>query len=151
MKFFIIFSLVIAQIIGAETFRCDIFRAEKSIYSDKWSARLEAVYLDGILRGKIIVGSNDAKEPNLGGNPNKATYIVAKSDGVVIKSVSGYMRQYAGKRNPAWNDDTDNYPYFYMLETDTFYMPLSKNELRAIRTTDSSGRKCLDVFYSSRP
>ncbi len=149
MKVFIILSLAFAQVIGAETFKCDIFTSEKSIYHDTYSARLEAVYLDGILRGKIIISANEAREPNLGNTPNHSTYIVAKSDGVVIKSVSGYMRQYAGKRNPEWYDDADIYPYYYMLETDTFYMPLSKNELRAIRDTDDSGRKCLDVFYSS--
>ena len=101
MKFFIILSLVFAQVIGAETFKCDVFTMEKSIYSDTWSARLEAVYLDGILRGKIIISINKAQQPNMENPPNHPTYIVAKSDGVVIKSVSGYMRQYAGKRSPA--------------------------------------------------
>ncbi len=149
MKFFIILCLVFAQVICAETFKCLLFTLEKYYASLEYYARLEAVYLDGILRGKIMVYSIDTRKPYLGNTPNHSTYIVAKSDGVVIKSVSGYIRQYTGKRNPEWSDDTDIYPYFYRLETDTFYMPLSKNELRAIQYTDGHGRKCVDVFYSS--
>jgi hypothetical protein len=151
MKLFIILSLAFAHVIGAETFKCDIVTHEKFIYHDTYSYALAAVYLDGILRGRIIINSSMARQPKLDNPPNHSTYIVAEGfAGVVIKSVSGYIRQYAGKRSE-WEDETDIYPYYYMLETDTFYMPLSENELRAIQFTDDSGRKCLQVYYSSTP
>lgn len=146
MKLFTILALAITQLVCAETFKCELVRYKATEYSDEYAYILEAVYLDGVLRGQLHMYEAVSKEPYVGEQPNHPRKIIATVDGITIKETDGFIRQDYGKRS--FVENNEKYPYYWYLQTDTFYMPLTKAELQAIRFTDGNGKKCLHVYYN---
>lgn len=116
-----------------------------------YSASLNAIIVDGELRGKIEVWETlDALTEDISKGRTAPTYIVLKNNRVAVKKVKSSYFEITGKRNAnLYAEDIDKYPYYRRLETDDFFIPLSKNELALVRTKDKYGKSCLDIFFSS--
>lgn len=117
-----------------------------------YEASLNAIIVDGELRGKIEVWETlDVITEDISKGRTAPTYIVLRNKRVAVKKVKSSYFEITGKRNANLNaDDIDKYPYYRRLETDDFFIPLSKNELALVRTKDKYGKSCLDIFFSSR-
>lgn len=133
-----------STLFAAEIFKCE--RYHTNYETSSGSSHLEAVYVDGILRGRITSSYKMTEIPS-GSAKSGYTYIQAQADGITIKSIRVYFSETYGNRS--YTDD--GYPYFYYYTTETFYLPLSINELNLIRRTDDNGKKCLSIWSSPYP
>ena len=145
MKLIIFLLAFVTAVFSAEKFECRVFNYKSDGHSDQ--LYLTAIYIDGVLRGNLMEWKRWDKRPDWFDKYNKKVtetkYVAVKTDdSFVITSVisTAEIMTYQS------NDE-----HVYSIISDTFFIPMSKSELKAARFTDDRGDKCLGVWFSERP
>lgn len=144
MKLIIFILVLVASVFSAEKFDCRVMNYTSDSHNDR--LYLKAIYIDGVLRGNLMEWKRWDERPYWFDKYSRTVietkYIAVKTDdSFVIKSVMSSAEIMTYKSNGE---------HVYSIESDTFYIPMSKNELNAARFTDDRGDKCLSVWFADR-
>lgn len=150
-KLLFLLLAALTPLMAAERFDC-ILSSTISTYNDEpdeaEEVHLMALYVDGVLRGRIEaiakLARNNIETPN---RSMHKTTVYARSDIINVAKYETEYLEYYWKRDTGNETDADVYPYARTVLIDEFYIPLTKNELNEVRKK-SKGKKCLNLYYN---
>lgn len=111
------------------------------------SSWLNAVYIDGVLRGNIssngVVYTDTSDEWFHKEVTVKLNFIVPRKY-IVVKEYrhTGYLVSSSSRTGKALG---------YTVSSNHFFIDITKNEIDAVRAIDKKGRKCLDIDFIVDP